>query len=113
METKETKETKKTDYNKVSKKKDVVKEPINKLNETTVENNIAAEPPKKPKKVKARVLANGVSLNLRESPNVSSRVLTIMPPGSELTIEDDKDKDFYRVTWHGIEGYAMKKFIEK
>lgn len=109
----ETKETKKTDYNKVNRKKDVVKETINKLNETTIENNIAAEPPKKPKKVKARVLPGGASLNLRESPSVSAKVLTIMPPGSEVVIEDENDKDFYKVSWNGFKGFAMKKFITK
>lgn len=109
----ETKETKKTDYNKVIKKKNTVEEKINKLNETTVETNIAAEPPKKPAKVKGKVLPNSASLNLREGPSCTAKVLTIMPPGSSVTILEDDDRDFYKVSWNEFTGYAMKKFIVK
>lgn len=96
-------EKKKVNYNKIPKKKPEPVEVIEPIAEP-----VAVETPKPVKKVIGTV--NSV-LNLREASNKSSKVLTVMPVGARVTI-DGEENDFHKVKFNGLEGYAMKKFID-
>lgn len=53
-------------------------------------------------------------LNIREAPSTTAAIKGIIPRGAIVVIDSEDDKDFYKiVTEAGLDGYAMKKFIEK
>ncbi len=53
-------------------------------------------------------------LNIREAPSTTATIKGIIPRGAIVVIDSEDDKDFYKiVTEAGLDGYAMKKFIEK
>lgn len=58
------------------------------------------------------VVYNCSKLNIREMPEVSSRVACIVNADSELVVYDGSYGDFYKVcTASGIEGYCMKDYV--
>ena len=50
----------------------------------------------------------GKSLNVREKPN--GTVINSLPDGSQITITNDSDPEWYKIE---PEGYVMKKFVKK
>ncbi len=58
------------------------------------------------------VISKSGNLNLRERPSKDSKILAVLPAGSEVLILDDKDDIFYHVCLStGVEGYCMKDYI--
>lgn len=52
-------------------------------------------------------------LNIREKPDIGSSILCVAEANSELMIEEDVSKEWFKVcTASGVEGYCMKKFID-
>lgn len=52
-------------------------------------------------------------LNVRSKPEPNSKVLTVIPIDSVITISDvNASQDFYKVLVGDLEGYCMKKFIK-
>lgn len=53
------------------------------------------------------------SLNIREEPNSDSEILCTIPASSKVMIYDDTNDDFYKIcTEFGVDGFAMKSYIE-
>ena len=53
-------------------------------------------------------------LNIREAPSITAPIKGIIPRGAIVVIDSEDDKDFYKiVTEAGLDGYTMKKYIEK
>lgn len=53
-------------------------------------------------------------LNIREAPSTTASIKGIIPRGAIVVIDSEDNKDFYKiVTEAGLDGYVMKKFIEK
>ena len=57
------------------------------------------------------VVING-SLNLRAKPDTSSGRLASMPEGSVVTVEEEQG-EWDKVTYHGMSGYCMSKYLSK
>ena len=52
-------------------------------------------------------------LNVREKPDIGSSILCVAEANSELMIEEDVSKEWFKVcTVLGVEGYCMKKFVD-
>lgn len=53
-------------------------------------------------------------LNVRQSPNITSKVLTAVTKNTELLVEDiNESGDFYKViTPMGIDGYCKKDYVK-
>lgn len=52
-------------------------------------------------------------LNIREKPDIGSSILCVAEANSELMIEEDVSKEWFKVcTVLGVEGYCMKKFVD-
>ena len=52
-------------------------------------------------------------LNIREKPDIGSSILCVTEANSELMIEEDASKEWFKVcTVLGVEGYCMKKFVD-
>ncbi|MBR1969621.1 MAG: N-acetylmuramoyl-L-alanine amidase [Clostridia bacterium] len=59
---------------------------------------------------RARVDISSGTLNLRNRPNLNSRILASMPNGANLTVLGAW-RDWYVVNYEGIVGYAAKRYI--
>jgi uncharacterized protein YgiM (DUF1202 family) len=59
-------------------------------------------------------VANCRKLNIREKPDINSKVVTVVPCSEKLNInlEDSKNEWLAVCTVAGIEGFCMKEFIE-
>lgn len=57
----------------------------------------------------ALVVTMGGNLNLRERPNINSRVLTSIPNGTTIEVLDCEGK-WYKVIYNGQEGYVFKLY---
>ena len=57
---------------------------------------------------------SGVTLNIREKPALTSRILSVIESGEKLEIlHDDENSEFYRIcTSFGLEGYCMKMYVK-
>jgi SH3-like domain-containing protein len=55
--------------------------------------------------------ANGKTLNLRESPTTSSRVLANIPYGAAVRVFQPYSSSWYSIQYNGINGYVMSKFL--
>ena len=72
-----------------------------------VESGVEIEP------ILGKVVCNE-HLNIREAPSITATIKGIIPRGAIVVIDSEDDKDFYKiVTEAGLDGYAMKKYIEK
>lgn len=56
------------------------------------------------------VMAN---LNLREAPNTTSRIVTQIPKGTPVTIDEDCDCKWIPVNYSGYLGYVSTKYLSK
>ena len=55
---------------------------------------------------------NCSKLNVREKPNIDSKVLTILNKGDEVQITSEND-GWYGVIYKGFSGFCMKEYITK
>ena len=51
------------------------------------------------------------NLNLREGPNISYKVLTIIPKGTQVEMAEDCDCDWIKVYYNGNTGYVSSKYL--
>lgn len=60
------------------------------------------------------VVTDCLRLNVRQEPDRSAKVVTVIDCLSQVTVDPDGSaKDFYKVrTSDGIEGFCMKKYIQ-
>ena len=74
------------------------------------------EEPTEPTKDEPKTTIGNVTakrLNIREKPDISSSILCVAEANSELMIEKDISKEWFKVcTVLGVEGYCMKKFVD-
>lgn len=59
----------------------------------------------------AKVANPGSYLNLREGKSINYAAVERIPQGSTVTILDDTDPLWWRVAWHGAEGYAVAEYL--
>ena len=55
---------------------------------------------------------NCSKLNVREKPNIDSKVLLILIIGDEVQITSEND-GWYGVVYKGVSGFCMKEYIDK
>ena len=55
---------------------------------------------------------NCSKLNVREKPNIDSKVLTILNKGDKVQITSEND-GWYGVVYKGVSGFCMKEYIDK
>ena len=55
---------------------------------------------------------NCSKLNVREKPNIDSKVLTILNKGDKVHITSEND-GWYGVVYKGVSGFCMKEYINK
>lgn len=55
---------------------------------------------------------NCSKLNVREKPNIDSKVLTILNKGDKVQITSEND-GWYGVIYKGVSGFCMKEYIDK
>lgn len=53
------------------------------------------------------------NLNLRAGPNTTSQVLTVLQKGTKVTLEENCDCDWIRVSFNGDIGYVFSKYLTK
>ena len=74
------------------------------------------EEPMEPTKDEPKTIIGKVTakrLNIREKPDIGSSILCVAEANSELMIEEDVSKEWFKVcTVLGVEGYCMKKFVD-
>ena len=99
------------DYTKFSKPS-LYEEKVDKKETKREEPTEPTEPTKnEPKTIIGNVTAK--RLNIREKPDIGSSILCVAEANSELMIEEDASKEWFKVcTVLGVEGYCMKKFVD-
>ncbi len=53
------------------------------------------------------------NLNMRTSPDASSKVVTVIPKGTSVALEEDCDCDWVPVSYAGKTGYVSGKYLTK
>lgn len=53
------------------------------------------------------------NLNLRQLPSTNSKVITVIPEGTPVTIDDDCECDWIPVSYCGQIGYVSGKYLKK
>lgn len=53
------------------------------------------------------------NLNLRQLPSIYSKVITVIPEGTPVTIDDDCECDWIPVSYCGQIGYVSGKYLKK
>ena len=89
--------------------------PINNINETTVNNNTSvaetnSEENDKKQYPNGYVITQKDPLNIRESSNISSKIIGSIPKGTEIKIISESG-DWYEVDYGGKIGYVSKTYI--
>jgi uncharacterized protein YgiM (DUF1202 family) len=54
-----------------------------------------------------------VNLNLRTNPNTNCRVITVIPKGTAVTINENCDCDWILVSYQNCIGYVSSKYLTK
>lgn len=60
---------------------------------------------------KTGIIVKCSQLNIRELPNKTAPVVTILPVGTKVKVKGPLDGDWIRIYTDDVKGYAMKKFI--
>jgi uncharacterized protein YgiM (DUF1202 family) len=82
------------------------------LKDKIEESNAEKSPEEKSeKKVLKGKVFNCDNLNLREADNQVSKIIKILPKGTELEICEEFGK-WYRVKVNGYDGYVMAQYVE-
>ena len=55
---------------------------------------------------------SGRTVNLRANPSEKARVLKSIPVGSEVEVKEEVDDTWAWISWNGLSGYMMRKFLE-
>jgi len=55
--------------------------------------------------------SNGKSLNLRDAPSMYGAVMTTIPYGAAVRVNDSYDDTWYSVTYGGFTGYSMARYL--
>lgn len=53
------------------------------------------------------------NLNLREAPNTTSAIITQIPKGTQVTIDEDCECKWIPVNYNGYIGYVSTKYLSK
>ena len=53
------------------------------------------------------------NVNMRFKPNKSGQVINILPPKARVTVIDDSNPEWWKVSYKGITGYMMSQFLKK
>ena len=53
-----------------------------------------------------------VNLNMRQQPNTSSKVMSVIPAGSQVQVWDQFDNGFRTVTYNGKTGWAYEAYLQ-
>lgn len=67
--------------------------------------------PKDPIEVLKGTVLNGITLNVRSNPSLSSDILSTIEGGQEVTIIGEYSNFYKVVTDFNLEGYCMKNYI--
>lgn len=54
-------------------------------------------------------IVNCEELRLRDDPNLNSKVIRLLPKGTEVTIIENANSEFYKVDG----GYVMKRYVDE
>ena len=60
----------------------------------------------------AKAVNPGSYLNLRESASAASKSIAHIPRGEKVIVLEAGETEWWRVSYHGIAGYAMSKYLE-
>ena len=55
--------------------------------------------------------SNGKPLNLRDSPSIIGNIMTQIPNGAAVRVNDAYDDTWYSVTYNGYTGYSMARYL--
>lgn len=55
--------------------------------------------------------SNGKSLNLRDAPSIIGSIMTQIPNGAPVRVNDAYDDTWYSVTYNGYTGYSMARYL--
>lgn len=98
---------------KTKKNKTIVETAPETVNETVTAETVVETPVAEKEIVYTGKIKDCDKLNVREEPNVESKVLCKLDKTSEVQVDKTKStKDFYKVNLSsGISGYCMKKYM--
>ena len=87
--------------------------------ETVIDSVVIEQVTEPVAEIDEEAIVNGVvvdcgKLNVRQEPSSDSKIVTIIPGGTEVEINNEESTDeFYKIcTAAGIEGFCMRKFID-
>lgn len=60
----------------------------------------------------AKAVNPGSYLNLRESPSTSSKSIAQIPQGENVIVLESGNSGWWKVTYHGVVGFAMSKYLQ-
>ena len=55
--------------------------------------------------------SNGKSLNMRDAPTIIGNIMTQIPNGAAVRVNDAYDETWYSVTYNGYTGYSMARYL--
>ena len=66
-----------------------------------------------PAKTNKAVVTGAKKVNLRYRATKSSQVINIIPEKAEVDILDASNSEWWKITYKGIDGYMMSKFLKE
>lgn len=78
--------------------------------EETKEEPKVEEAPKQPKKV---IVTGSKLVNLRSGASKNSLVIAVLTEGKELTVVDESNEDWFKVTDGNGTGYMMSQYLKE
>lgn len=66
-----------------------------------------------PTKVNKAVVTGAKKVNMRYKPNKSGQVINIIPAKAKVDILDSADTEWWKVSYKGITGFMMAKFLKE
>ena len=55
--------------------------------------------------------ANGKPLNMRDAPSIIGTIMTQIPNGAPVHVNDAYDDSWYSVSYNGYTGYCMSRYL--
>ena len=56
---------------------------------------------------------SGKTVNLRQQPNTSSKILQAIPITTEVEVIEKTSASWYKIKYNGTEGYMMAKYLKQ
>ena len=56
---------------------------------------------------------SGKTVNLRQQPNTSSKILQAIPITTEVEVIEKTSTSWYKIKYNGTEGYMMAKYLKE